>query len=993
MKRFFAFVCAAILSLGVVNASLVLQERFDRPVGTLSASTWINGDIPNDGEWHTYSPGSVQFQVAAKQLTYADYCTATTSNAVQYTANHSRDYILFPNAINSNAGTKVYLAFLLKAGGLQTGSGPESATNANNSILTFAINASNNAIGSLHGRVIIQTVNESTFKLGVSRRGETPQFASNELKTGTTYLIVVEYAFVDGEKNDLVSLYINPTKTEQTTAVTSVNLSSASADADKLVGVALCSNGNTPTDMLVDEIKVAVSWSDLWEDSSVPTPLITADTKLSFGKVTVGEPAEESITVKGENLTGAITVASDNAAVVPAVTSISKADAEAGYTLTFTLTATKEGAGSANLTLSSEGATNLIIAADWTAAKPVPPACTELLQNGSFEDYSYNAMFGYSFEEWSYPLSTATAVTDDKLKGEVSMQLTHTANLVLDQGVMLTDADYAAGTLFQLKLHYKVLSLPENTALALDCYWEPAGSGDAEAMKQHEAELLQRDVATAVSADWEELDITTSKPANSSYFRVRFKVPKNAKVLFDDFSLVRVEDTKPYILVTPGKLSPVETTIGNSVVFQTLHIEQGNLEGPTSFELSYTDADQFKLSQTSLAADQKKCNLVVTYAPTKTGSHTAYLNIINENHAILNRSIKLEGSCTDPSAKATVIVTPSEVETFDVVAGNQQSRTIKVKSENCTDFVYLRIEHVTGAAFVIDGTMLSKNTESNVTVTFKPLEEGDYQSKLVIYSQKQEFEDVEVILTGSASHASPETVDWATDFQWDKSNPLTRMEEGFDQAQHNKTLSVSGWQNVAAVDARPWWGLDETQTSLFDGDGKYAKATAYQFGKSSTGDWEMWLVTPALDYKNAESKLFAFRVMGQYLPEEDIMAALEVYYLDPYSQAELFKQDLTASFSIPKTSDEDSQWVTFHLDLAPHASTMADVFHMAFRYVGPNGADGVVTYYIDDVTWGVPVTDISSPRAEDTLHKLLRDGQLLIIRNGEMYTTTGVRVK
>ena len=30
----------------------------------------------------------------------------------------------------------------------------------------------------------------------------------------------------------------------------------------------------------------------------------------------------------------------------------------------------------------------------------------------------------------------------------------------------------------------------------------------------------------------------------------------------------------------------------------------------------------------------------------------------------------------------------------------------------------------------------------------------------------------------------------------------------------------------------------------------------------------MWLVTPALDYQNAPVQVFAFSVMGEYLPEE-----------------------------------------------------------------------------------------------------------------------------
>ena len=997
MKKVLSLVCAALLSLGMIQANVLLSEHFDRTLGTLSASTWSSGSLPNDSNWHTYSPGSVQFQVVSKQLKMTDYCTAESGKAVEYSANHSRDYILFKNAFAGADGDKVLMAFLLKVDELQTTSGAQSATNANNSILSFAINESNNALGSLNGRVLIKTVDASTYNLGVSRRGETPEFAETNLKTGTTYLIVAEYAFVDGEKNDIVNLYINPTKDEQTIVVTSVNPSSASADVEKLVGIALCSNGNTPTGMLIDEIRVATDWQELWEDSSVPTPAISVAGSLSFDKVTIGEATETEIIVKGANLQGAIAVASDNAVLVPAVSSIAQGEAEkdGGYALTLTLTATKEGAGSANLTLSSAGASDQIVVVSWTAAKPVPPTGTELLGNGNFEEYSCNAMFGCSFDEWNLPLGSATAEENDKLDGDVSMSVKPSSNAALDQGVTLNDADYAAGTLFQLTIHYKVLSIPSEGSIDLDCYWEPAGSGDAEAMKQHDADVLQRSIATAVSSEWEELTVTTSKPANSTYFRVRLKIPKNAQVLLDAFSLVQTENEEPYINVLPSKLSPVETTIGNSVTFQTLHIKQGNLSGTTVFELSYTDADQFSLSTSSLAADQSECDLVITYAPTAAGSHIAYLNIDNEAHPILHQTIKLEGTCTDPSKLPTISVTPSELSEFETVIGQEATKTVSVTSENCTDYLYMRIAHISPAehgAFVIDGSMLPKNGTSEVTVRFKPLAEGTYQSTLTIYSEGAE--SVVVTLNGTATKASEETIDWKTQFTWGESEPLTQLEEHFDAVDHNKTLVLEGWQNVAAVDERPWWGFDESKTSPARGEGKYAKATAYQYAKETTGVWETWLVTPALDYKNADIKTFTFSVMGEYLPDEESETVFEVYYIDPDVDGEPFFQNLTESFAIPKVGEDNLIWYSFYVDLAPFAETMADVFHMAFRYYGPNGGDGAVTYYVDDVTWGVFVpSGTEQVNAVRESKKILRDGQLIILHDGKEYTPLGQEIK
>ena len=398
MKKILSLLFASTLSLGVMNASVLLNEHFDRPLGDLPANTWSGGSVPNDSAWHVYSPGSVLLQVVNSQLQFADYCSASTGKAVQYSANHSRNYLLLKNTLSGSAGSKVYLAFLMKvnAGGLQTSSGATSASNANNSVAAFHIDASSNALGVLNGRVIIRTVDEATYCLGVSRRGETVQFAEEQLKTGNTYLVVAEYAFVEGEKNDIVSLYINPTPALQTAAVASVNTSTASADATQIVGVVLNSNGNTPTDMLIDELRVATSWDDLWEDSSVPVPTITAAASVDCGKVAVGEEAQRTLVVQGANLQGGISVSSDNPALVPGVQVIPQAEAEqqGGYALTLKLTATKQGAGKANLTLSSAGASDQVVVVNWTAAMPVPPAGTELLDNAGFEDYSCNAMFG-----------------------------------------------------------------------------------------------------------------------------------------------------------------------------------------------------------------------------------------------------------------------------------------------------------------------------------------------------------------------------------------------------------------------------------------------------------------------------------------------------------------------------------------------------------------------------------------------------------------------
>ena len=410
-----------------------------------------------------------------------------------------------------------------------------------------------------------------------------------------------------------------------------------------------------------------------------------------------------------------------------------------------------------------------------------------------------------------------------------------------------------------------------------------------------------------------------------------------------------VSQAEPYITVTPSSLPSVSTTLGYTVEFAAIHIEQGNLTGTTTFELSGYDPSMFHLSATKMSSDQKSMDLIITYSPTAAGSHSAVLNIDNINHPSLFTSLTLRGMCTDPSLNPSVRVVPHELTSFRAVEGQEMLDTFKVVSSHCLDFVYMRVEHIQGAAFTIDGSMVGKNTTSDVVVRFAPTEPGDFESKVTVYSEG--VESVEITLKGVGVKRAEGNIDWQTKFQWDESHPLTLLNETFDGIQHNKTVVLDGWQNVAAVDERPWWGFNEATTTPARGTGKYAKATAYQYGKASTGTWEMFLVTPALDYKNAEGKIFTFSVMGEYMPDEDNPAGLEIYYVDATGGKAVF-QSLTESFVFPSTSVDNNVWVTYFLNLRPYAETMADVFHIAFRYIGPNGGEGAVTYYIDDVSWG-----------------------------------------
>ena len=586
-----------------------------------------------------------------------------------------------------------------------------------------------------------------------------------------------------------------------------------------------------------------------------------------------------------------------------------------------------------------------------------------LLTNGSFEEHSCSAL-GCSFDSWSMPLGCGHLNAEDKIDGDVSLQFgPMTIVSIIDNAVSLPDYYYAPETEFKITIFFKILAIPSGNSLELDCYWEPEPNGDAETMRLHDAQALQGAFASEVSSEWQVLEVTTTKPIASTNLRVRIKIPKSAVVLFD---ALRVEEIgeKPgeaYIRINPVKVYPVSTTLGNSVDFTTLHIEQANITGTTTFGISGYDPEMFSLSATSMSSETSELDLVITYSPTKAGTHTAILNIDNLNHTSLFKSVQLTGYCTDPSQKSLITVIPMSLPQFQAVAGEEKCDSFTVISENCSDFVYLSVEHVKGDAFTIGSSMLSKNATNKIQVRFAPLESGEYQSNVIVRSAG--VDSVVLTLNGTGYKRNESNIDWQTDFKWDDSHPLTLMNETFDSVEHNKTIVLDGWQNISAVDERPWWGFDEAKTTPKRGTERYAKATAYQYGKNETKDWEMILITPALDYKNSKGKIFAFSVMGEYMPDVDNPALLQIYYVEQIDGKAYF-QDLTESFVFPTTGDENNEWRTFFLNLEPYAETIADVFHIAFRYTSPNGGAGAVTYYIDNVSWGR--TDLPEIRVKPT---------------------------
>lgn len=570
-------------------------------------------------------------------------------------------------------------------------------------------------------------------------------------------------------------------------------------------------------------------------------------------------------------------------------------------------------------------------------------AQTELLDNPGFEDATSNPIFGTQFESWSTPLGSAIETTDVH-GGERALKVNSNsplANNNIDQelGSAVTPV-FVAGSTYRISIWYKVLTPQTGGDVKFASYWNSSRDG----ILEHDSQILNTDLFTA--SEWTEKVIETTCPEGATSFYFRVQVAKNAVVLFDDFSVQKVETTEPTLQISPTSVPKVQADINTSVDFTPITIHQSNLTAPVTITVMGANAAFFSSSVDQ--ATEPEQEVVFTYTPTAVGRHTAMVAFEVAGHSELNQTMRLEGTCVDPALTPTITLTPAEVPLFTVEAEKDSTYRIILNSANCLDDIAAQMTHVEGAAFVVNAALFSRNMECNVDITFRPTQPGNYHSKLTFSTTNAT--PVTIELTGVATEGSGETPDLTTEFNWDITNPKTIVNETFDDIQHNQMLVIDDWQNVVRQWQRPWWGYEHKDAEDVVVE-KSAKATSYQYQVPNPDgtQGEMWLVTPALDYNNAAGKTFTFRVMGDFMFEGHT-TTLELYYIDPTPGEELYMQKIEAG--IPDNPDLNREWSEIHLDLTDQAETIADVFFMAFKYTGLIGEVNAVTYYVDDVSWG-----------------------------------------
>jgi hypothetical protein len=330
------------------------------------------------------------------------------------------------------------------------------------------------------------------------------------------------------------------------------------------------------------------------------------------------------------------------------------------------------------------------------------------------------------------------------------------------------------------------------------------------------------------------------------------------------------------------------------------------------------------------------------------------------------------GNAVDPENPARITVNPTSLSFPATEVGKKDTLEVSVTTENLNEWPNARIVGEGPAVFISIGGPV-KNGTNVMKVVFAPTSEGTFSKQLEIYAPGVASAFVD--LSGTATGAVTEPEKEGDSYPLDSSNPLALLDENFNDGLHNSALSLNGWKNIAEQNYRAWWGY-HFKDGNNDITERTAKATAYNFTNPAANLYEMWLITPPLDFVNSKSKWFTFRVMGDLMLEGSD-AVLELYYMDVEGE-EIYKEKIDG-LDFPDSPDFNQEWREYQLDFT--GQDLADVFFMGFRFAATGGNQNSVVYYIDDVTYGKKLTSIANTLTEKD--RVWTKNQTIYVRSGE----------
>lgn len=296
------FVLSALLLIpNAGKATVLLNEHFNQATSTLATNDNAFGTEIAATGWTNIS-GSNAIYMNNADLTYSGYKSATDgTRCIETMSTSGVKKVACPLSEVVSSGS-VFMAAIVNLKNYSTTSQTSSTRDYLFSMCngTSSVSTATNC----YGRLTMQKIAANQFQFGVAKNTEN---LANISYTGTleyenTFLVVLEYEFVAGDNNDIVRLYLNPTKGDKPGATITTNAVSADAlaDAAQLKSIIINASSYFKASMLIDEIKVATSWADLWESGSTPDPDPDPDPEPE--PIAKPEPEESDVTVNSATI-------------------------------------------------------------------------------------------------------------------------------------------------------------------------------------------------------------------------------------------------------------------------------------------------------------------------------------------------------------------------------------------------------------------------------------------------------------------------------------------------------------------------------------------------------------------------------------------------------------------------------------------------------------------------------------------------------------------
>lgn len=983
-------------------AQISFQENFDYPTGNLYGQ----------GGWMKFASNpNNPIQVVDETLNYEGYPGGVKGKSAQVGAEASGQdlWVRFaPNDDGVKSGN-VYYSALIKVTALPS---TQTAT-TQTYVMSLAPRTKASVVADSKsstelGRLFIVATADGKYQYGVDRGATKPIMAKGEYELGSTQLIVVKYAIATDETPyDIAALYVNPTSFDKEPATpdatTDVNTTGSKLNSYGLQGFELRQGANSSCKnaaYMVGMLRIADTYAGLFSQSSGggssedTTPQITYNANdLELGTVLSNVPVSKTLTLKGKNLKNDVTISISGQELTTTVQTLSAdelmSSEGAQLPLTLNAQATETGQYAATITLTLADGVEQQLQAQWMAVASTNVTTLRALNLKNEEDYGsyrYTGKATITFIDKAanpqliyvqdvtaggiikineeYADMAASLKVGDKITNLTGMvengyggityfvpygmqeawgEVISSNNVVEPQVVTLAELKENATDYFNRVVCIKSATINSANETFAEGMAQPTITDGTETGKLR---IFKQTSLIGTTIPTEPVHITGLSTSTAAIIIA----PRSA----DD--VVTAATQTPELTVTPTQFEQKGGVVGKTSTYATLHISTKAMPATTTLEITGAGKNMFSLSAESIAAGSAETDIVISYTPTAIGKHTARVLIDCPEVPDLSQSVALSAYAIDEQNPPVVKVDVENIPTFTAKVGETQELKVNVTTAHLPDYVSAKVSEA--GTFRISTSLLMKDAVTPLTITFAPKEAGDFSTNIVLSSLG--IDDVIIPLKGHATEKTIEPTKEGDELPLVSTSPVTLLNEGFNTVERNKPLKLDGWKNLAQQGTRAWWGY-----SFGDNDesaGEYvAKATAYdsQVLEGDETPVEMLLVTPALDFKNAASKIFTFRVRGDYL-QDNQTDKLELVYIDT-EDGDMYMSPVNG-FTMPCTKDESGEWFEYHIDLT--GQDIADTFFMGFRFTSTRGRNNSATYYIDDVSFGR--TDIAVIRPDVT---------------------------